>query len=153
MWNERLPVNIVKFDWFCACYRHYINVYVIRMEGIFEMKSTTHQVVYGIVYINTHMGELFSQYHIELFKFDNQNIFICLYRLLLQLYLHQIINDFNAQATQLPLSARTVNNHAETILVVLELFFFSKYYHCSSFPNRGDLQIDIKRRSRNLPFT
>ena len=64
------------------------------MEGIFEMKSTTHQVVYGIVYINTHMGELFSQYHIELFKFDNQNIFICLYRLLLQLYLHQIINDF-----------------------------------------------------------
>ena len=69
------------------------------MEGIFEMKSTTHQVVYGIVYINTHMGELFSQYHIELFKFENQNIFI---RLLLQLYLHQIINDFNAQATQLP---------------------------------------------------
>ena len=52
-----------------------------------------------------------------------------------------------------PLSARTVHNHAETILVVLEICFFSKYYHCSSFPNRGDLQIDIKRRSRNLRFT
>jgi hypothetical protein len=31
-----------------------------------------------------------------------------------------IINDFNAQAIQLPLSGRTVKNHAETILVVLK---------------------------------
>ena len=45
MWNERLPVNIVKFDWSCVCYQHYINMYVIQMEGILEMKSTTHQIV------------------------------------------------------------------------------------------------------------
>jgi hypothetical protein len=30
------------------------------------------------------------------------------------------------------------------------LIYYSKYYHCSSFPNRGDLQIDMKRRSHNL---
>ena len=31
--------------------------------------------------------------------------------------------------------------------------YFSKYYHCSSFPNRGDLQIDMKKRRHNLHFT
>ena len=30
------------------------------------------------------------------------------------------------------------------------MIYLSKYYHCSSFPNHGDLQIDMKRRSHNL---
>jgi ABC-type Zn2+ transport system substrate-binding protein/surface adhesin len=31
--------------------------------------------------------------------------------------------------------------------------YFSKYYNYSSFPNRGDMQVHMKRRKQNLRFT
>jgi hypothetical protein len=31
--------------------------------------------------------------------------------------------------------------------------YFSKYYHYSYFPNRGDVQVHMKRRKQNLRFT
>jgi hypothetical protein len=36
---------------------------------------------------------------------------------------------------------------------IFKSIYFSKYDHCSSFPNRGDLQIDMKKRRHNLRFT
>jgi hypothetical protein len=46
--------------------------------------------------------------------------------------------------------------HVDLQIAAFFLFktiYFSKYYHCAAFPKRGDLQIDMKKRSHNLRFT